>query len=85
MLNFEFFPFNRPFYKDLLFYAFLYFVYVRFEKNLGDVIEYDYGNSVIQVGAALLDSMLVPWIFAILLAWFRQTFYEKVEQHKKKR
>ncbi len=82
----KFFPFNKPFYKDYLFYGFLIVVYSQLSDGLSALVEYGYGNLVIQLVEVLLESVVFGWVVAILMSglrlyvtnrWFRQ---EKKQQ-----
>lgn len=67
----KFFPFNKPFYKDYLFYGFLIVVYSQLSGGLNALVEYGYGNFVIQLGEVLLESVVLGWVVAILMSGLR--------------
>jgi hypothetical protein len=67
----KFFPFNKPFYKDYLFYGFLIVVYSQLSDGLSALVEYGYGNLVIQLVEVLLESVVLGWVVAILISGLR--------------
>jgi len=67
----KFFPFNRPFYKDYLFYGFLIVVYSKLSDGLNALVEYGYGNPVIQLIEVLLESVILGWVVALLISGLR--------------
>jgi hypothetical protein len=70
-MNSKFFPFNKPFYKDYLFYGFLIVVYSQLSDGLIALVEYGYGNLVIQLVEVLLESVVFGWVVAILMSGLR--------------
>jgi predicted membrane protein len=78
----KFFPFKKPFYKDVVFYIFLYFVYERLSSQLLDFVKYGYGNLVLQLFEILIDAVLISWIYSIILAYFRKIILRKWNKRK---
>jgi multidrug efflux pump subunit AcrB len=70
-MNSKFFPFKKPFYKDLIFYGFLYLIYIRLSDDLINFVEYGYGNLALQLFEILAGAILISWIYAILLSGLR--------------
>lgn len=78
----RFYPFQKPLYKDVLFYIFLYFVYERLSSQLLDFVKYGFGNLVLQLIEILIDAILISWIYSIILAYFRKIILRKWNKRK---
>jgi hypothetical protein len=80
------FPFDKPLYKDYVFYVFLILAYREMSDGLRALVEYGYGNLVLQLLEVVAEAILVPWVFAILLAsarrFFRNRSARKVDETK---
>ena len=81
-MNSKFFPFNKPFYKDFIFYGFLYLVYVRLSEDLIAFVEYGYGNLALQLLEILADAILISWVYAILLSGVRLYVSNRIARFK---
>jgi hypothetical protein len=68
------FPFDEPLYKDYVFYVFLILTYREMSEGLRALVEYGYGNLVLQLLEVVSEAVLVSWVFAILLASARRFF-----------
>ena len=84
-MNSKFFPFNKPFYTDFIFYGFLYLVYVRLSEDLIDFVEYGYGNLALQLLEILADAILISWVYAILLSGVRLYISNRIARFKSRR
>lgn len=83
-MNSKFFPFDKPFYKDILFYGFIYLTYYNLSRDLRELVEYGFGNLVFQLIEIILDALLISWVFAILLSGLRLYISNKIEARKSK-
>ena len=83
-MNSRLFPFNKPFYKDILFYGFIYLTYYNLSRDLRELVEYGYGNLVFQLIEIILNALLIAWVFAILLSGLRLYLSNKIEARKSK-
>lgn len=84
-MNSKFFPFNKPFYTDAIFYGFLYLVYVRLSEDLIEFVEYGYGNLALQLLEILADAILISWVYAILLSGVRLYISNRIARFKSRR
>jgi len=84
-VNSKFIPFNKPFYKDFIFYIFLYLVYVQISEDLIGFIEYGYGNLALQLFEILAGGILISWIYAFLLSSLRLYILTRVVRLKSQR
>ena len=84
-MNSKFIPFNKPFYKDFIFYIFLYLVYVQISEDLIGFIEYGYGNLALQLFEILAGGILISWIYAFLLSSLRLYILTRVVRLKSQR
>jgi hypothetical protein len=84
-MNSKFFPFIKPFYKDFIFYGFLYLVYVRLSEELIGFVEYGYGNLALQLLEILADAILISWIYAILISGLRLYISNWIARFKSRR
>ncbi len=83
-MNSRFFPFNKPFYKDFLFYGFIYLFYYNFSRDLRELVEYGDGNLVFQLIEIIANTLLISWVFAIIVSGLRLYITNKIEARKSK-
>ena len=78
----KFFPFEKPIYTDLVFYAFLYIAFTEMKQDLNEF--YDYGDSsrLVPLLFEFANSIFVAWIISIPLNWVRGLIVNKLNSRK---
>jgi hypothetical protein len=78
----KFFPFEKPIYTDLVFYAFLYIAFTEMKQDLNEF--YDYGDSsrLVPLLFEFANSIFVAWIISMPLNWLRGLIVNKLNSRK---
>ena len=78
----KFFPFEKPIYTDLVFYAFLYIAFTEMKQDLNEF--YDYGDSsrLVPLLFEFANSIFVAWIISMPLNWLRGLIVNKLNSSK---
>jgi hypothetical protein len=78
----KFFPFEKPIYTDLVFYAFLYISFTEMKQDLNEF--YDYGDSsrLVPLLFEFANSIFVAWIISMPLNWVRGLILNKLNSKK---
>jgi hypothetical protein len=78
----KFFPFEKPIYTDLVFYAFLYISFTEMKQDLNEF--YDYGDSsrLVPLLFEFANSIFVAWIISMPLNWVRGLILNKLNSRK---
>ena len=78
----KFFPFEKPIYTDLVFYAFLYIAFTEMKQDLNEF--YDYGDSsrLVPLLFEFANSIFVAWIISMPLNWLRELIVNKLNSRK---
>ncbi len=78
----KFFPFEKPIYTDLVFYAFLYIAFTEMKQDLNEF--YDYGDSsrLVPLLFEFANSIFVAWIISIPLNWVRGLIVNKLNSRR---
>ena len=74
----KFFPFEKPIYTDLVFYAFLLISIQGMKQNLNDFYSYGDSTRLIPLLIDFSSSMFVAWIISIPLNWIRVSIISKL-------
>ena len=81
----KFFPFEKPVYTDLVFYAFLFISIQGMQQNLNDFYNYGDSSRLIPLLIDFASSIFVAWIISMPLNWIRALIISKVNsrnEHK---
>lgn len=81
----KFFPFEKPFYTDLVFYAFLFISIQGMQQNLNDFFNYGDSSRLIPLLIDFASSVFVAWIISIPLNWIRGLIISKVDSRNMKK
>ena len=78
----KFFPFEKPIYTDLVFYAFLYIAFTEMKQDLNEF--YDYGDSsrLVPLLFEFANSIFIAWIISMPLNWVRGLIVNKLNSRK---
>jgi hypothetical protein len=74
----KFFPFEKPIYTDLVFYAFLFISIQGMQQNLNDFYNYGDSSRLIPLLIDFAGSIFVAWILSMPLNWIRGLIISKV-------
>ena len=74
----KFFPFEKPIYTDLVFYAFLFIAFREMGHDLN--VFYSYGDTsrLIPLLIEFANSIFVAWIISMPLNWIRGVIISKI-------
>ena len=75
----KFFPFEKPFYTDLVFYAFLFISIQGMKQKLNDFYNYGDSSRLIPLIIDFASSIFVAWIISMPLNWIRGLIISKVD------
>ena len=75
----KFFPFEKPFYTDLVFYAFLFISIQGMKQKLNDFYNYGDSSRLIPLIIDFASSFFVAWIISMPLNWIRGLIISKVD------
>ena len=75
----KFFPFEKPIYADLVFYAFLLISIQGMKQNLNDFHNYGDSSRLIPLLIDFASSIFVAWIISMPLNWIRGLIISKVD------
>ena len=75
----KFFPFEKPFYTDLVFYAFLFISIQGMKQNLNDFYNYGDSSRLFPLIIDFASSFFVAWIISMPLNWIRGLIISKVD------
>lgn len=78
----KFFPFDKPLVRDVVFYFFLFSSYVILRRDLEAIIDYNYGNPVVQIAEAIVQALVLSWIYSLILCSIRRYFRNRSERVK---
>ena len=81
----KFFPFEKPVYTDLVFYAFLFISIQGMQQNLNDFFNYGDSSRLIPLLIDFASSVFVAWIISIPLNWIRGLIISKVDSRNMKK
>ena len=73
----KFFPFEKPIYTDLVFYAFLFISLQGMQQNLNDFYSYGDSSRLIPLLIDFASSIFVAWIISMPLNWIRGLIISK--------
>lgn len=74
----KFFPFEKPIYTDLVFYAFVFISIQGMKQNLNDFYNYGDSSRLIPLIIDFASSIFVAWIISMPLNWIRGLVISKV-------
>jgi hypothetical protein len=74
----KFFPFEKPIYTELVFYAFLFISIQGMKQNLNDFYNYGDSSRLIPLIIDFASSIFVAWIISLPLNWIRGLIISKV-------
>ena len=75
----KFFPFEKPVYTDLVFYAFLFISIQGMKQKLNDFYNYGDSSRLIPLIIDFASSIFVAWIISMPLNWIRGLIISKVD------
>ena len=75
----KFFPFEKPFYTDLVFYAFLFISIQGMKQKINDFYNYGDSSRLIPLIIDFASSIFVAWIISMPLNWIRGLIISKVD------
>jgi hypothetical protein len=78
----KFFPFEKPVYTDLVFYAFLFISIQGMQRNLNDFYSYGDSSRLIPLLIDFANSIFVAWIISMPLNWIRGLITFKINSRK---
>jgi hypothetical protein len=74
----KFFPFEKPIYTDLVFYAFLFIALTEMKQDLNDFYNYGDPSRLIPLLIEFANSIFVAWIISMPLNWIRGLMIAKI-------
>ena len=78
----KFFPFEKPIYADLVFYAFLIISIQKMKHNLNDFYNYGDPSRLIPLLIEFADSIFVAWVISMPLNWIRGLIISKLDSRR---
>lgn len=81
----KFFPFEKPIYTDLVFYAFVFISIQGMKQNLNDFYNYGDSSRLIPLIIDFASSIFVAWIISMPLNWIRGLVISKVNSRNENR
>ena len=73
----KFFPFEKPLYTDLVFYAFLFIAFTEMRHDLNEFYFYGDPSRLIPLLIEFANSIFVAWIISMPLNWIRGVIISK--------
>lgn len=74
----KFFPFEKPLYTDLVFYAFLFIAFTEMRHDLNEFYFYGDPSRLIPLLIEFANSIFVAWIISMPLNWIRGVIISKI-------
>jgi hypothetical protein len=74
----KFFPFEKPIYTDLVFYAFLFIAFTEMKNDLNEFYSYGDPSRLIPLLIEFANSIFVAWIISMPLNWIRGVIISKI-------
>jgi len=74
----KFFPFEKPIYTDLVFYAFLFIAFTEMRHDLNEFYSYGDLSRLILLLIEFANSIFVAWIISMPLNWIRGVIISKI-------
>ena len=74
----KFFPFEKPIYTDLVFYAFLFISIQGMKQSLNDFYNYGDPSRLIPLLIEFASSIFVAWVISMPLNWIRGLIISKI-------
>ena len=78
----KFFPFEKPIYTDLVFYAFLYIAFTEMKQDLNEFCDYGDSSRLVPLLFEFANSIFVAWIISMPLNWVRGLVLNKLNSRK---
>jgi hypothetical protein len=79
----KFFPFEKPIYTDLVFYAFLFIAIQGMKMSLNDFYNYGDPSRLIPLLIEFASSIFVAWVISMSLSWIRGLIIAKLNSRNK--
>jgi hypothetical protein len=74
----KFFPFEKPIYTDLVFYAFLFIAFTEMKIDLNEFYAYGDPSRLVPLLIEFANSIFVAWILSMPLNWIRGLIISKI-------
>ena len=74
----KFFPFEKPIYTDLVFYAFLLIAFTEMKQDLNEFYSYGDPSRLVPLLIEFANSIFVAWIISMPLNWIRGVIISKI-------
>lgn len=74
----KFFPFEKPIYTDLVFYAFLFIAFKEMKHDLNEFYSYGDPSRLVPLLIEFANSIFVAWIISMPLNWIRGLIIAKI-------
>jgi hypothetical protein len=74
----KFFPFEKPIYTDLVFYAFLFIAFTEMRQDLNEFYSYGDPSRLVPLLIEFANSIFVAWIISMPLNWIRGLIITKI-------
>ncbi len=78
----KFFPFEKPLYTDLVFYAFLYIAFTEMKQDLNEFYDYGDPSRLVPLLFEFANSIFIAWVISMPLNWVRGLMVNKLNSRE---
>jgi hypothetical protein len=78
----KFYPFEKPLYSDLIFYAFLYIAFTEMRQDLNEFYDYGDPSRLVPLLFEFANSFFIAWVISMPLNWVRGLIINKLNSRE---